>query len=250
LGKKIQPGPICRRGCRPGLGHRCFSSFSLRGPPLCLLGFRLCCLRRCLRTAVPHHCSTIPAHPPASALTPPSRGRPASGPPITSNVRCAMRSQLFARCVSQPSRPVYGSWSACSSSVAAGKFLASSSIIAGAVSQPRGPRPRAARPAGVCTRRLRSRSERVDTEVLARLVRQSCRSNANGRCAVRSSHRLGVRIQGQMQLVKALFTGSAESSGSRLGGLLPSCSRWCTCVAPNPSVKGTSRKRAAPYVER
>jgi hypothetical protein len=101
-------------------------------------------------------------------------------------------------------------------------------------------------------RRIRSRLERVETAVLARLVRQSSRSNANGRCPVRSRHRLSVRIQGQMQQVKALFTGSTESSGSRLGGLLKSCSRSCTCVAPNPFVKGTScgKPQAAPYVER
>jgi hypothetical protein len=163
-----------------------------------------------------------------------------------------MRCQLRANPVSGPSRLVSGSWSACSSSVVAGGFLAGSSVIAGAVSQPGGPNPRAARPAGVRTRRLRSRLERVETPVLARLVRQSSHSNTNDRRPVRSRHSLSVRIQGRMQQVKALFTGSAESSGSRLGGLLPSCSRWCTCVAPNPFVKGTScgKPQAAPYVER
>jgi hypothetical protein len=163
-----------------------------------------------------------------------------------------MRSQLLAHRVSGLSCLVSGGWSACSSSVAAVGFLAGSSIIAGAVSRPRGPHPRAARPAGVRTRRLRARLERVETAVLARLLRQSSRSDANGRCPVRSRHRLSVRIQGQMQQAKALFTGSAKSSGSRLGGLLKSCGRWCTCVSPNPFVKGTScgKPQAAPYVER
>jgi hypothetical protein len=178
--------------------------------------------------------------------------RQAASRPLRRTLGAAMKSQLRVRRVSGPSRLVAGSWSACSSSVAADGFLAGSNIIAGAVSQPRRPHPRAARPAGVCTRRLRSRSERVETAVLARLGRQSCRSNANRRCAVRSRHRLSVRIQGQMQQVKALFTGSAESSGPRLGGLLKSWRRWCTCVAPNPFVKGTScgKPQAAPYVER
>ncbi len=163
-----------------------------------------------------------------------------------------MRSQPFTHRASGPLCLVSGSWSACSSPVAADGSLACSSIIGSAIGQPRGLHPLAARPAGVRTRRLRSRSERVETAVLSRLVRQSCRSNAKGQHAVRPRHRLSVRIQGQMQQVKALFTGIAGSPGSRLGSFLPSCSRWCTCVAPNPFVKGTScgKPQAAPYVER
>ena len=54
----------------------------------------------------------------------------------------------------------------------------------------------------------------------------------------------------QMQQVAASFTDIAGHWASRLASFLPSYGGRCTCVAPNPLVKGTSRKRAAPYVER
>ena len=56
----------------------------------------------------------------------------------------------------------------------------------------------------------------------------------------------------QMQLVVASFTGKAMPGASRLARSLPSCAGWCTCVAPNPLVKGTScaYAQAAPYRER
>jgi hypothetical protein len=56
----------------------------------------------------------------------------------------------------------------------------------------------------------------------------------------------------QMQQVVASFTGSAMPRASRLAKSLPSCAGWCTCVAPNPLVKGTScaYAQAAPYRER
>ena len=56
----------------------------------------------------------------------------------------------------------------------------------------------------------------------------------------------------QMQQVVASFTGSAMPRASRLARSLPSCAGWCTCVAPNPLVKGTSCAcaQAAPYRER
>ena len=53
-----------------------------------------------------------------------------------------------------------------------------------------------------------------------------------------------------MQQVEALVFQRAWSRYSRLASTLSYCSGRCHCVAPNPSVKGTSRKRAAPYVER
>jgi hypothetical protein len=49
----------------------------------------------------------------------------------------------------------------------------------------------------------------------------------------------------QMQQVKASVASSAGSRASRLATSLSSCGGWRTRVAPNPSVKGTSRKRAA-----
>ena len=56
----------------------------------------------------------------------------------------------------------------------------------------------------------------------------------------------------QMQKVVASFTGNAMPRASRLARSLPSCAGWCTCVAPNPLVKGTScaYAQAAPYRER
>jgi hypothetical protein len=53
-----------------------------------------------------------------------------------------------------------------------------------------------------------------------------------------------------MQMVEALALQSAWSRSSRSASTLSHCGGRCPCVAPNPSVKGTSRKRAAPYVER
>jgi hypothetical protein len=177
--------------------------------------------------------------------------RQAASRPLRRTLGAAMKSQLLAHRFSGPSRLVSGSWSACSSSVAADGSLSSSGAIAGAVSQPSVLHLLAERFAGVRPRRLRSGSERVEAAVHSRVVRQSCHSAAQGPRRRPPRHRPGMRISLQMQ-VKALFSGIAQCSSSRLASILPSCSRWCTCVAPNPFVKGTScgRPQAAPYVER
>ena len=164
-----------------------------------------------------------------AGLTPPSRGRPASGPPLTSNVRCEGRRSVLRHHMSVPLRSINRRWSARFAGVAVGR-------PGSCHCQRRHGQSSKGRQGKVCSPGLPSFS----VPSFERRV-QGGRWSFTGRRGT---------ITVQMQHVSAPVIHLPQLRSTRSSRSSPHCHGGCRCVAPNPFVKGTSRKRAAPYVER
>jgi hypothetical protein len=164
--------------------------------------------------------ATLPRSASERGLTPPSRGRPASGPPLTSNVRqfrkvpsllggvllqsksLLRQASMLRRHATQEQPSVRQAHRTCS------KPFATQTLDCFAVRRQNAGSLRSS------TASLQPASEMQQTSRCLRSAQSHLYRHASASVALRSGHLVAQRH------------------------------------SPNPSVKGTSRKRAAPYVER